>query len=367
MKSSFVRILDVCRRKNGMPAYGKLLCTHQEKITWKYEPCSEVNCILFVVVSIAKRIVMDLLTLAQRRPRLKIPPRRTDSGKSVDSYWGIKKATYLLFVLQRVRFLQLRKEKKYNILYQCGYDDVTLEDILSISECDDFALLPYWIIIPHLSRKQLLFLTTDLFIKLPPKCPKTRQSLIDAVMNIYTTWENVLLDRNTSIDGLLSTFSKLVPFSCKVHKAKKEIWKKIQLIKPDDECMINWITTNTTSFCPIIKQAPGPPTHRLLVTSWLHKCQLLHEANKIDTRQTRVLSDNDCRTTCLHLRTDCGEDTLTLCKQMGWKVPPACADTGSAVYRRCEAVVTSNEYNSRLISWLQILCEGRLVVKAGID
>ena len=62
-------------------------------------------------------------------------------------------------------------------------------------------------------------------------------------------------------------------------------------------------------------------------------------------RQTRVFSDNDCRTTCLHLRRDSGEDVLTLCKQMGWKVPPECSDTGSAVYRRCEAVVSGNKYN----------------------
>ena len=52
---------------------------------------------------------------------------------------------------------------------------------------------------------------------------------------------------------------------------------------------------------------------------------------------------------------------------MGWKVPPAFADTGSTVYRRCDAVVTGNEYNTRLISWLQLLYEGRLVAKAGLD
>ena len=56
-----------------------------------------------------------------------------------------------------------------------------------------------------------------------------------------------------------------------------------------------------------------------------------------------------------------------LCKQMGWKVPAAFSDTGSCVYRRGDATVTSPEYNSRLICWLQLQVEGRIVAKAGVD
>ena len=58
---------------------------------------------------------------------------------------------------------------------------------------------------------------------------------------------------------------------------------------------------------------------------------------------------------------------LELCKQLGWKVPPAFSDTGSVVYRRSDAIVTSKEYNTNLISWLQLQYEGRVAAKAGID
>ena len=351
-----------------MPAYGKLLCTHQEKVTWKYVRCPEHKCILFVIINIAKRIVMDLVHVAMRRPRLKKHPKRTDKvNKRVDSYWCNKIAIYLLFVLQSVKFLQLRKEKKYNILYQCGYDDISLIELFSISEKDSFALLPYWITIPRLSRKQLLLLVDHLNIEIKETDKRSKQSLIYILLEVYKKWMEVLSNTSTTILNLQLTFSNISPFSNDLRKAKSEIREKIQVIKPGCECMINWITTGKNGFCPIKKQTPGPQTHRLLITSWLHRCGLLHEKNKADIRQTRVFSDNDCRTTGLHLRRDCGEDTLTLCKQMGWKVPPGKSDTGSVVYRRCEAVVTSNEYNSRLISWLQLLCEGRLVAKASIN
>ena len=58
---------------------------------------------------------------------------------------------------------------------------------------------------------------------------------------------------------------------------------------------------------------------------------------------------------------------MDLCKQLGWKVPPAFSDTGSAVYRRSDAIVSSKEYNTRLISWLQLQYEGKLAAKAGLN
>ena len=50
-------------------------------------------------------------------------------------------------------------------------------------------------------------------------------------------------------------------------------------------------------------------------------CDLLHERSTKDPRPTRIFSDSDCRTHSLHLRRDSKEDTLDLCKQLGWKVP----------------------------------------------
>ena len=79
-----------------------------------------------------------------------------------------------------------------------------------------------------------------------------------------------------------------------------------------------------------------------------------------DPRPKRIFSDNDCRTHALHLRRDCGEDTLMLCKQLGWKKPDEFSDLGSTVYRRSDACVTSPEYIGDLITWLQPLLEGRI-------
>ena len=43
------------------------------------------------------------------------------------------------------------------------------------------------------------------------------------------------------------------------------------------------------------------------------------------------------------------------------------SDLGSTVYRREDACVTSSEYTSILVNWLQLLSEGKIVAKANID
>ena len=86
-----------------------------------------------------------------------------------------------------------------------------------------------------------------------------------------------------------------------------------------------------------------------------------------DPRPTRVFSDNDVRTTSLHLRRDAYEDTLTLCKQLGWKEPSAYSDSGSMVYCRADAVLTHPQYNTRFLTYLQLQLEGRIERVAGID
>ena len=104
-----------------------------------------------------------------------------------------------------------------------------------------------------------------------------------------------------------------------------------------------------------------------MITSWLHECSLLHVATKEDPRATRVFSDTDCRTHCLHLRRDGGAKVLELCKQLGWRPPPNFSDSGSTVYRRGDAVVKSPEYNTDFISWLQLTYEGRIPAIAGFN
>ena len=86
-----------------------------------------------------------------------------------------------------------------------------------------------------------------------------------------------------------------------------------------------------------------------------------------DKRPTRLFTDTDCLTHALHLRRDCGESTLMLCKKLGWKEPVVLSDMGSSVYRREDACVTSTEYTSILVNWLQLLIEGKIVAKANID
>ena len=89
LQSAFVQVRSVYRRKNGLPSYGKLLCSHYEEITWKHVPCTREKCILFKVVQIAKRIVLDLLKLAQRNTRIVKQPGKEpgeDKKKSVDSF-----------------------------------------------------------------------------------------------------------------------------------------------------------------------------------------------------------------------------------------------------------------------------------------
>ena len=85
LPSAFVQVKDVYRRKNGLPSYGKLLCSHYEELTWKHVPCTREKCILFNVVQIAKRIVLDLLKIAQRNTRIVKQPDK-DSKKNVDSF-----------------------------------------------------------------------------------------------------------------------------------------------------------------------------------------------------------------------------------------------------------------------------------------
>ena len=94
-----------------------------------------------------------------------------------------------------------------------------------------------------------------------------------------------------------AVFGTVVPLSEYVSvEAKAIISQKIIPLKQGDEIILNWITTDRKGFCPVRKQIPGPARHRLLITSWLHKCGLLHEQSETDTRPTRVFLDTDYRT-----------------------------------------------------------------------
>ena len=203
-------------------------------------------------------------------------------------------------------------------------------------------------------------------IIIPDNCSKSRDSLSKLVLESYTKWDDVLCDEETTVNEIIEAFN-CIDDQNDIDHAKACMRKKMQLILPGEESLIMWLKTKETRFCPVLKKTPGPHTHKMLLTSWLHDCSLLHVASIEDTRPTRVFSDNDARTTSLHLRRDAYEGTLTLCKQLAWKEPSAYSDSGSMVYCRADAVVTHPEYNTRFLTYLHLQLEGRIERVAGID
>ena len=267
---------------------------------------------------IGKRLVEDLLKIARRNTRLKKAPPKEDWGKASLSYWRTALARYLLFTMQKVHFLDLREGHKDNILFQLGYPAViSLSSLFGVTEDQVYSSIASRIIIPRLSASQLITVANDQNISIPENCTKTRDSLAKVVLKTYEKWEEILQNENCTLEDLLSTFEHIDDFCFDVQKAKKYIRKRIRPICPGDEILILWITADSTGFTPTVRRTPGPTVHKNLVTSWLHDCSLLHVSSIADPRPTRVFSDTDCRTTCLHLRRDSGEDTLTLCKQLG--------------------------------------------------
>ena len=84
--ATYLTVVKVYRRKNNLPCYGKLVCSHLEDTTCQYKACPKAGCILFGVVSIAKEIVKDLLSAAQVNNKLKDEPSRDAEGRKIDSY-----------------------------------------------------------------------------------------------------------------------------------------------------------------------------------------------------------------------------------------------------------------------------------------
>ena len=367
MNSTFIKIDEVRRKKTNLQAYGNLYCTHQEKTTWQYEDCPESGCILHILVIIAQRIVNDLLAIALRNTKLVEPPITLDTRRAT-SYWQKQISKYLLFVMQKTHFLDLLPEKKDNILYQCGYtlSGISLGSLLQTNEKHALTSLPYWIVLKRMTAQQLQRFCRSSGIEIPNKCTLTRDSLYSIVKRKYDEWDKVLNDRSTGLPDLLTVFGSLDDCN-DICEAKAFCRNKIKLMIPGDEILVMWLTANKKGFCPIIKKTPGAHTHKVIITSWLHSLCLLHEETTKDPRSTRVFSDTDSRTHCLHLRRDSGENTLDLCLQLGWKPPPVLSDTGNSVYRRSHAIVTHPEYNYKLMSYLQLVYEGKIEKFAGFD
>ena len=87
MQSTCIMIDDVWRRNTDSPAYGQVYCSHRDGATWQYKNCLQKDCILYLMVDIAKRIIWDLLQVAQRNTKLKKAPTRSMSGAAVNAFW----------------------------------------------------------------------------------------------------------------------------------------------------------------------------------------------------------------------------------------------------------------------------------------
>ena len=134
------------------------------------------------------------------------PPKRTQTGKAVDNYWLRETAIYLLFVLQKTRFLSLRPLNLDNILYQFGFDNLKLVELVRVSEADAFASLPFWIVIPKMTGSQLSSFISRNRIIIPDNCSKSRDSLSKLVLESYTKWDDVLCDEETTVNEIIEAF-----------------------------------------------------------------------------------------------------------------------------------------------------------------
>ena len=134
------------------------------------------------------------------------PPKRTQTGKAVDNYWLRETAIYLLFVLQKTRFLSLRPLNLDNILYQCGFDNLKLVELFRVSEADALPSLPFWIVIPKMTGSQLSSFISRNRIIIPDNCSKSRDSLSKLVLESYTKWDDVLCDEETTVNEIIEAF-----------------------------------------------------------------------------------------------------------------------------------------------------------------
>ena len=265
--STTVEIDGVWRRKTALQAYGSNFCSHHDKTTWEYVDCPKEGCILFTLVAIGKRIILDLLKVAQKKSKFKDSPLRFNKGKAAGCFWRREMAIYLLFVFQKTRFLSIRPDHLDNILYQCGYaKNLSLEKLLGVTEAEALDKLPFWIIVPRMTQSQLNSYVRTQGIEVPTKCSKTRDSLCKLVLKTYSEWHKVLSDEATTIPDIISTIDYIDDWKDASH-AKEMMRRKLNLLDPGDESLIMWLTTNADGFCPILKKTPGPHTHKMLLSS----------------------------------------------------------------------------------------------------
>ena len=148
-------------------------------------------------------------------------------------------ARYLLFAIQKCQLVRLRPEHTNNLLYQIGYPwDFSLSSILDVNGEDILNNLPFWLIIPRLSVKQLTLLALEQAIDIPKSCTRTRQALQKVIFKTYDKWDEVLANDKTTLPDLIETFEHLEDYSFNLTIGKKEIRRFIKPIKTGDEILM---------------------------------------------------------------------------------------------------------------------------------
>ena len=144
----------------------------------------------------------------------------------------------MLFAIQKSRMIRLRPNYEYNLLYQIGYPkDLSLSRILDVNGKDILINLPFWLIIPRLSAKQLTLLAVEQGIEITKLCRGTRQTLEKVVLERYAKWDEVLTNDGTAPE-LLETFDHIEDFSFNLAEGKKEIPRFIKPIMTGNEILM---------------------------------------------------------------------------------------------------------------------------------
>ena len=169
--------------------------------------------------------------------------------------------------MQKSQILRLKEENKGNLLYQCGFKlGLSLEDITGFTEEEALTSLPSWIILTHMTQCQLQILAADLGVPIPNTCTKTRKSLADLLVGLYSRWEGYLKTCSTTSE-LRKYFKGKCGQGTDINEVRAHIKREIKIIIPGEEIIYMWVTTDNKGFCPILFRTPGPTTNKKIITS----------------------------------------------------------------------------------------------------
>ena len=112
--------------------------------------------------------------------------------------------------------------KKGDILFQLGFSEgLTLEKLLGVRKEDVLTSIPYWMVIPRLTKKQLASVAKEKNITVPENCTRTRDALCKIILSAYDKWDDTLSNAS-SLGDLLEGFPDLDNFNFEFIKTISE-------------------------------------------------------------------------------------------------------------------------------------------------